>query len=58
MTGFLRKHAPSNAVPVHDGLLQPRGRDLYLGQAARLGSPDTRIHDLAGRGAVEFRADR
>ena len=58
MTGFLRKHAPSNAVPVHDGLLQPRGRDLYLGQAARLGSPDTHIHDLAGRGAVEFRADR
>ena len=58
MTGFLRKHAASNAVPVHDGLLQPRGRDLYLGQAARLGSPDTRIHDLAGRGAVEFRADR
>ena len=56
MTGFLRRHAAPNAVPVHDGLLQPRGRDLYLGQAARLGSPGTRIHDLAGRGAVEFRA--
>jgi L-ascorbate metabolism protein UlaG (beta-lactamase superfamily) len=58
MTAFLRRHRAPHAVPVHDGLLQPRGRDLYLGQAARLGSPDTRIHDLAGRGAVEFHADR
>ena len=57
MTGFLRRHAAPHAVPVHDGLLRPRGRDLYLGQAGRLGSPDTRIHDLAGRGAVEFRAE-
>lgn len=56
MTAFLRRLAPPNAVPVHDGLLQKRGRALYLGQAGQLGSPDTRIHDLAGRGAVEFRA--
>jgi L-ascorbate metabolism protein UlaG (beta-lactamase superfamily) len=56
MTGFLRRHAAPHAVPVHDGLLRARGRDLYLGQAGRLGSPDTRIHDLAGRGPVEFRA--
>ena len=56
MTGFLRRHAAPHAVPVHDGLLRARGRDLYLGQAGRLGSPDTRIHDLAGRGPAEFRA--
>ena len=56
MTAFLRRHAAPHAVPVHDGLLQARGRDLYLGQAGRLGSPDTHIHDLAGQGAVEFRA--
>ena len=56
MTAFLRRIGAPHAVPVHDGLLQPRGRDLYLGQAGQLGSPDTRIHDLAGQGAVEFRA--
>jgi L-ascorbate metabolism protein UlaG (beta-lactamase superfamily) len=56
MTAFLRRLGAPHAVPMHDGLLQKRGRDLYLGQAGRLGSPDTRIHDLAGRGAVEFRA--
>jgi L-ascorbate metabolism protein UlaG (beta-lactamase superfamily) len=55
MTAFLRRIGARHAVPVHDGLLQPRGRQLYLGQAGQLGSSDTRIHDLAGRGAVEFR---
>jgi len=56
MTAFLRRLAPAHAVPVHDGLLQERGRGLYLGQAERLGSPTTRIHDLAGAGATQFRA--
>jgi L-ascorbate metabolism protein UlaG (beta-lactamase superfamily) len=55
MTAFLRRHAAPHAVPVHDGLLQKRGRDLYLGQAERLGSPSTRIHDLSGAGPVDFR---
>ncbi len=58
MTAFLRRLAAPHAVPVHDGLLQPRGRDLYLGQAARLGHPATRIHDLAGTGATEFVSGR
>jgi L-ascorbate metabolism protein UlaG (beta-lactamase superfamily) len=56
MTAFLRRLDPPHAVPVHDGLLQPRGRDLYLGQADSLGGERTRIHDLAGAGATEFRA--
>ncbi|GAA4403264.1 MBL fold hydrolase [Fodinibacter luteus] len=56
MTAFLRRLGAPHAVPVHDGLLQRRGRDLYLGQAERLGSASTRIHDLAGAGPVEFRA--
>ncbi len=55
MTAFLRRHAAAHAVPVHDGLLRARGRALYLGQAEQLGSPDTRIHDLAGAGPTEFR---
>lgn len=56
MTAFLRRVAAPHAVPVHDGLLQQRGRALYLGQAGQLGSPDTRIHDLAGQGPVGFAA--
>ena len=55
MTAFLRRMAAPHAVPIHDGLLQRRGRELYLGQAAQLGSASTRIHDLAGAGAVQFR---
>jgi L-ascorbate metabolism protein UlaG (beta-lactamase superfamily) len=54
MVGFLRRLTAPHAVPVHDGLLQPRGRALYLGQAANLGPGGTRIHDLAGAGATEF----
>ena len=58
MTAFLRRLAAPHAVPVHDGLLQARGRGLYLNQAGQLGSQSTRIHDLAGAGPTEFRADR
>lgn len=55
MTAFLRRLDAPHAVPIHDGLLQRRGRELYLGQAAQLGSASTRLHDLAGAGPVEFR---
>lgn len=48
MTGFLRRLDPRHAVPIHDALLSPTGRNLYLTQAAGLGSKDTEIHDLAG----------
>ena len=47
MTGFLRRLAPANAVPMHDALLSQTGRNLYLKQAADLGSRDTEIHDLS-----------
>jgi L-ascorbate metabolism protein UlaG (beta-lactamase superfamily) len=56
MTAFLRRLDAPHAVPVHDGLLQPRGRALYLAQAEQLGGEHTRLHDLAGRGPTEFRA--
>jgi L-ascorbate metabolism protein UlaG (beta-lactamase superfamily) len=58
MTAFLRRLAAPHAVPVHDGLLQERGRRLYLGQAEQLGSPETHIHDLAGAGPTELPAGR
>lgn len=54
MTGFLRRLNPATAVPIHDGLLNDQGRELYLRQADSLGGADTEIRDLAGRGAVEL----
>ena len=54
MTGFLRRLAAPHAIPVHDGLLNANGRRLYLHQAGSLGSPDTRIHDLADGSPQDF----
>lgn len=47
MTGFLRRLGAPHAVPMHDALLSQTGRNLYLKQAADLGSRDTEIHDLS-----------
>jgi L-ascorbate metabolism protein UlaG (beta-lactamase superfamily) len=51
MTAFLRRIAAPHAVPIHDGLLNTTGRNLYLKQAGEHGSPDTEIRDLAGQEA-------
>lgn len=53
MTAFLRRLDPPVAVPIHDGLLSDQGRELYLGQASKLGGAHTEIRDLAARGAVD-----
>lgn len=47
MTAFLRRIGAPHAVPIHDALLSPTGRSLYLKQAGDLGCRDTEIHDLA-----------
>ena len=49
---FVRRVAPPVAFPVHDGLLTPPGRGLYLQHMRNLGGAEVR--DLAGAGAVEF----
>ena len=54
MTAFVRRIGARQALPIHDALLSSTGRGLYLGQARTLGSPDTEVRDLAGRGAVLF----
>jgi L-ascorbate metabolism protein UlaG (beta-lactamase superfamily) len=58
MTAFLRRLAAPHAIPVHDALLNDRGRTLYLTQAGTLGSRDTRIHDLAGGAPEDFTSGR
>ena len=49
---FVREVAPATVVPVHDGLLVPPGRDIYLQHVRNLGGAEVR--DLAGAGAQEF----
>jgi L-ascorbate metabolism protein UlaG (beta-lactamase superfamily) len=48
---FARAVSPDLAVPVHDGLLAPNGREIYLRQLTSLAGCEVR--DLAGAGAVE-----
>ena len=51
---FLRAVAPSTAVvPVHDALLSPAGRRVYLGNLARL-CGDVDVRDDGGHGTHEF----
>lgn len=54
MTAFLRRVAAPVAFPIHDRLLSRAGRDLYLGQAARLGNAATELRDLAGLGRISL----
>jgi L-ascorbate metabolism protein UlaG (beta-lactamase superfamily) len=56
MTAFLRRLNAPVAVPVHDGLLNERGRALYLRQADELGGADTRIRDLGSGEPADFTA--
>jgi L-ascorbate metabolism protein UlaG (beta-lactamase superfamily) len=56
MTGFLRRLGAPTAIPIHDGLLNPTGRRLYLDQAASLGSRATTIRDLSDGSPVEVSA--
>lgn len=51
---YLRAVAPSVAVPVHDGLLQPGARAIYLSMCTGLAPERTTVTDLAGAGATEI----
>ncbi len=48
---FVRSVAPRTCVPVHDGMLAPNGRGIYLKQLVALAGCEVR--DLAGAGASE-----
>lgn len=50
---FVRRIAPHGIVPVHDALLSPAGRRLYLGHIEGYGGDGLTVHDLAdGRPAT------
>ncbi len=49
-TAFLARLDAPVAVPVHDGVVSPAGRAIYLRHATDFGGAHTRMLDLAGRG--------
>lgn len=57
MTAFIGRIGARQAVPIHDGLLRPNGRAIYLQHARDFGHPDTEIIDLAGEGQHTVRLD-
>jgi L-ascorbate metabolism protein UlaG (beta-lactamase superfamily) len=44
---FAARISPSFCVPIHDALLSPIGRDLYLSQVRSLGPPTMEVRDLS-----------
>lgn len=52
-TDLLRRVAPRAWIPVHDGVLSPAGRVLFLNVLGSLAPENTELRDLAGAGLVE-----
>ena len=49
---FVRAVRPARVFPIHDSLLQPMGRTMYLTHVGNLGGAE--VIDLAGAGATDF----
>jgi L-ascorbate metabolism protein UlaG (beta-lactamase superfamily) len=50
---FAQAIGAGRMFPIHDGLLVPAGRGIYLNQLRKL-VPGSELQDLAGAGAVDF----
>lgn len=51
--GFVRRVAPSGLLPIHDALLSPLGRGLYLSHIGTYGGESLQVHDPDPRVTVE-----
>ena len=51
---FARRISPRVCIPIHDALLSPVGRQLYLSQVGSLGPEDMELRDLSGGGPADF----
>jgi L-ascorbate metabolism protein UlaG (beta-lactamase superfamily) len=51
---FVRSVVPAVAVPIHDAIVSPAGRAIYLRQTAALAPAGTILRDLAGAGPTDF----
>ncbi len=50
---FVRAIAPGRLFPIHDGLLRPTGRAVYLRNLSGLLPAGAQLIDLAGEGPTE-----
>jgi L-ascorbate metabolism protein UlaG (beta-lactamase superfamily) len=50
---FVRAVSPRVAVPIHDGMLAPAGRNLYVSIMSARGPESTHVLDLAGAGPTD-----
>lgn len=52
---FVRRIVPGCVVPIHDGLLRPEGRKIYLQHIGGFGlDGGVTVRDLAGAGSTQF----
>jgi L-ascorbate metabolism protein UlaG (beta-lactamase superfamily) len=51
---FARRISPRICIPIHDALLSPIGRRLYLSQVDSLGPDDMQVRDLADGTPCDF----
>ena len=51
---FAWRLSPQVCVPIHDALLSPVGRRLYLSQVASLGPQDMEVRDLSDGAPADF----
>jgi len=51
---FARRISPRFCVPIHDGLLNPIGRELYLSHVRSFGPQDMEVRDLADGSPADF----
>jgi L-ascorbate metabolism protein UlaG (beta-lactamase superfamily) len=49
-----RRISPRFCVPIHDGLLNPIGRELYLSHVRSFGPEDMQVRDLSDGSPVDF----
>lgn len=51
---FVKRVAPQSIVPIHDALLSPAGRRLYVTHVGTHGGKDLTLHDLADGDPAEI----
>jgi L-ascorbate metabolism protein UlaG (beta-lactamase superfamily) len=51
---FVRAVGPAIAVPIHDAIVSPPGRGIYLTQTTNFGPDGMTMRDLAGAGPATF----
>jgi L-ascorbate metabolism protein UlaG (beta-lactamase superfamily) len=51
---MVRRVAPRGIIPIHDALLSPAGRRLYLDHITRFGGEELTLYDLAAAGPTSI----